>query len=153
MSKDQSNAAAELDRLALISHSGSSLAQFGPQCGRIVAEMVRGALALSRTVETGTTKASAPQSYKSRIPPERISGFVALASRLVAREGDQKVITPELVARFIDEALPGGKARAMSDNLWSAVRMANPSLPAGEVDWQAIYAELDAQEVNRNASA
>lgn len=83
---------------------------------------------------------SAEVTYKAPIPPAKLGGFITLATKLAEREGDQRVDSPEKVAAFIDEALPGGKARALSDAFWSAIRMTNPSLPAGEVDWQAIYA-------------
>jgi len=83
---------------------------------------------------------SAKVTYKAPIPPAKLGGFITLATKLAEREGDQRVDSPEKVAAFIDEALPGGKARALSDAFWSAIRMTNPSLPAGEVDWQAIYA-------------
>jgi len=88
------------------------------------------------------------QTFKAPIPPAKLGGFITLATKLASRDGEQRVDSPGKVAAFIDEALPGGKARALSDAFWSAIRMTNPALPAGEVDWQAVYAELDLPEIS-----
>lgn len=135
MNQGESNASRELDALSLINHSGSSPAEFGPQAGRIVDEMVSKALAMSQPMSCHPARLE-----QVELPHdlERREAMMKAASVLV----DVGFKTPLELAQRLEKLAPNGALRQYSRAFWRLMSGFDSTLEESP-DWHAIYAELD----------